>query len=187
MLLLLTADLIPSKFFCNQILLYIIRWGTHYHSWTWLQDPITITHSNGRHIWGGGHRNHPFLRTWNATQIFPDLQPQQLSKANQSLNKYGFTLLMPLTSPITLSLKTPTNPFQILSLTFSQIQLIVSLLNSLVLLFHFYITNCIHCIVKRFMPNFNYCAHSFNPFSTFLICAQSTWQHEYDEHTTAVK
>jgi len=34
-----------------------------------------------------------FSWTWNATQIFPDLQPQQFSKAIQSLNDYGLHIV----------------------------------------------------------------------------------------------
>ena len=34
-----------------------------------------------------------FSWTWNATQIFPDLEPQQFSKAMQSLNDYGLHIV----------------------------------------------------------------------------------------------
>jgi len=34
-----------------------------------------------------------FSWSWNATQIFPDLQPQQFSKAIQSLNHYGLHIV----------------------------------------------------------------------------------------------
>ncbi len=54
-----------------------------------------------------------------------------------------FILLMQLISPITLSLKTSTNPHRLLSLAFSQIRCIVSLLYTSVLLFYIYVTNCI--------------------------------------------
>jgi hypothetical protein len=34
-----------------------------------------------------------FSWTWNASQIFPDLEPQQFSKAMQSLNDYGLHIV----------------------------------------------------------------------------------------------
>jgi len=34
-----------------------------------------------------------FSWTWNATQIFPDLEPQQFSQAMQSLNDYGLHIV----------------------------------------------------------------------------------------------
>jgi len=34
-----------------------------------------------------------FSWTWNASQIFPDLEPQQFSKAMQSLNDYGLHII----------------------------------------------------------------------------------------------
>jgi len=103
-----------------------------------------------------------FSWTSDSSQIFPDLEPQQFSKAMQSLNDYGLHIVD--TADIAHHLKFKNFNEPIPTSIFLQIRCIVSHLYSLELLFCFYVTNCINCIIRKFLTN------SKQPFPNQLQC-----------------
>jgi len=91
----------------------------------------------------------------------------------------AFTLSMLLILPTSLNLRTLMILSQPLSLISSQIRCIVFRLYSSQLLFYFYVTNCISCIVRKFMTNSN------QPFPRQLQCTfQQSLQHPLHMCTT---
>jgi hypothetical protein len=133
-----------------------------------------------------------FSWTWNATQIFPDLEPQQFSKAMQSLNDYGLHIVDAadiahhlkfenFNDPIPTSITDLfTNPMHSISLVFFAIA-ILFLCYKLYKLYR----KKIH---EKLNPShFNCSAHSFSPVSSPTICAQSANEHGNDQHSAAVK